>query len=157
MDDLITRLTAAIDAKEAKARAADTKTYGDDDEKVTARGSLTWIVYNDGDYTYVIDKACNNVALASDVDLSSETWEPMTLGRVEFIVDNDPDSVLRGCAADRKLIARGGPFCDCADAERPPMDPATNWTVPIPHHYDCAAYEAAKIMAERYGLEADGG
>lgn len=67
-----------------------------------------------------------------------------------FLNDNDPSSVLRRCAADRKLIERHGPFCDCG-ARRPPTNPDTGQ--PIPHHYDCSAYEAAQILAEAYGLE----
>jgi hypothetical protein len=136
-DDLIIRLTAAIDGLTALAqRVKDAYVIRNPDHErdgepywPTPRVEYVFSEYGPGGVQVGLDliKACS------------------------------PDAVLRGCAADRKLIARDGPFCDCADADSPPMDPATNWTVPIPHHYDCAAYEAAKVIAERYGLEVDGG
>lgn len=131
MDDLITRLTAAIDKVEQLAndciaevgpeRAGEMFT---DQSGVADRDSFP-------SYPWGSDK--RELAFMAGA--------------------GHPSSVLRGCAADRKLIARGGPFCDCDGADSPPMDPATNWTVPIPHHYDCRAYEAAKIMAERYEVQ----
>jgi hypothetical protein len=66
-----------------------------------------------------------------------------------FIADNDPSSVLRHCEADRKLMARGGPFCSCYEYG-PPTNPNTG--LPIPHHYDCSAYEAATLLAGVYGI-----
>ncbi|ANZ35208.1 hypothetical protein BBK82_03120 [Lentzea guizhouensis] len=74
------------------------------------------------------------------------------LGVDHHIARNDPATTLRRCAADRKLLARGGPFCDC-DERRQPTNPTTG--LPIPHHYDCSAYEAAAVLAESYGIDTD--
>lgn len=76
------------------------------------------------------------------------TWSP----EAEHIVRHDPARVLREIDAKRQLIARGGPFCtsDCDEPGNEPMDPDTNWTTPLEHHLDCAAYEAAKLIALPY-------
>jgi hypothetical protein len=64
--------------------------------------------------------------------------------------------VLREVEAKRKaLLTRGQGVCDCGEYDNPPMDPATQWTVPIPHHYDCAAYEAARYFAAVYADHPD--
>ncbi|CAL9598223.1 DUF6221 family protein [Streptomyces sp. enrichment culture] len=64
----------------------------------------------------------------------------------------DPARVLREIDAKRQLIARGGPFCtsDCDDPDNEPKNPDTDWTTPLDHHLDCAAYEAAKVLALPY-------
>ncbi|MFI1723903.1 DUF6221 family protein [Streptomyces sp. NPDC020489] len=51
-----------------------------------------------------------------------------------------------------QLVARGGPFCtsNCDAPGNEPMNPDTNWTTPLEHHPDCAAYEAAKLLALPY-------
>jgi hypothetical protein len=76
----------------------------------------------------------------------------------QHIAAHQPTRVLADIAAKRKLIARGGPFCTsrCDEPGREPMDPETNWTTPLEHHLDCGAYEAAKILAEAYGIRAEG-
>jgi hypothetical protein len=68
------------------------------------------------------------------------------------IVWHDPARVLAEVEAKRKLIARGGPFCtsDCDEPGNEPMDPDTNWTTPLEHHLDCAAYNAARELAVVY-------
>ncbi|MFJ6729345.1 DUF6221 family protein [Streptomyces sp. NPDC091281] len=104
------------------------------------------------------------------VDLRSrETW-PTTSGVGELpqfairyseevssavgghIVRHDPARVLREVDAKRALIARGGPFCtsNCGEPVNEPMNPDTNWTTPLEHHFDCGAYEAAKVLAAAY-------
>lgn len=49
------------------------------------------------------------------------------------------------------LLKRPGPFCDCSQYDSDPMDPATNWTVPIPHHYDCSAHVAQQLLRDTVG------
>jgi hypothetical protein len=72
----------------------------------------------------------------------------------QHIVANHPAFVLADIAAKRKLIERGGPFCTsgCDEPGGEPMDPDTNWTTPLEHHLDCGAYEAARLLAEPYGV-----
>lgn len=84
-------------------------------------------------------------------------WDTNGTPRVKFvwarerdhILRHDPVRVLAEVEAKRKLIERGGPFCTsgCDEPGNEPMDPDTNWTTPLAHHLDCAAYEAAKLMA----------
>lgn len=64
----------------------------------------------------------------------------------------DPARVLREIDAKRKLIARGGPFCTsgCDEPGNEPKSPDTNWTTPLEHHVDCAAYQAAQVLALPY-------
>ncbi|AVH60035.1 MULTISPECIES: DUF6221 family protein [Streptomyces] len=75
----------------------------------------------------------------------------------EHIARHDPARVLAEVDVKRQLIARGGPFCtsDCDEPGNEPMDPDTNWTTPLEHHLDCAAYEAAKLMALPYADHPD--
>lgn len=74
---------------------------------------------------------------------------PANVYPAKHIAAWDPARVLAECDAKRRAMARSGPFCDCGEHEQP-MDPDTNWIVPIPHHYDCSAYEAAKIFSVVY-------
>lgn len=104
MSVLAEKLQAAIEAKEAKAWVADSTVYDDNSEPVTAAGSLDWHVEADSLSRWVADGSGEKVALAMDVDMMSESWDAMTRGRVEFIADNDPASVLRRCAADREIV-----------------------------------------------------
>lgn len=67
----------------------------------------------------------------------------------EFFERNGPAAVLRRCAADRKLLERGGPFCSCYEYG-PPTNPNTGQS--IPHHYDCSSYETASLLAGVYGI-----
>lgn len=83
-----------------------------------------------------------------------ETHTVHCIGRVGHEWDHQcrcgfGDRVLAECNVKRRVMERPGPFCSCSEVGQP-MDPDTNWTVPIPHHYDCSAYEAAKIFAEVY-------
>lgn len=69
----------------------------------------------------------------------------------EHIVTWNPARVLAECDAKERLLATGGPFCELCDSdEHPPRDPATNWTVRIPHHYDCPIYVVAQYFALPY-------
>jgi Family of unknown function (DUF6221) len=106
VSDLAEKIRTAIQAKEVLARAAASTTYNDDGERVAIPESLDWSVQDDDNWgtTWVGDGARENVALASDVDMISETWDQIPPGRVEFIADNDPASVLRRCAADREIV-----------------------------------------------------
>lgn len=165
MDDLITRLTAAISETENAARAAlagypSSMGNGYEGCEPAVMSSVWRAAYHEVFQVMTEDPSAAFISRhrpGASVERMKRRkladCGPANVYPAQHIARHDPASVLRGCAADRKLIARGGPFCDCADADRPPMDPATNWTVPIPHHYDCSAYEAAKIMAERYGVQ----
>jgi hypothetical protein len=136
--DLIARLRAALDTDEATARAAFGKWGGVE--------GTDWII---------------------EVGLPLEEWQPPGYGnnlgsiRLEehrkHIIRHDPLAVLTDIVAKRKLIARGGPFCNgrCDDPDSPPMDPDTDWTTPLEHHLDCGALEAAQLIAEAYGVTAD--
>lgn len=68
------------------------------------------------------------------------------------IAAHNPARVLREIDAKRQLIARGGPFCtsNCDEPGNEPMNPDTNWTTPLEHHFGCAAYEAARVLAVPY-------
>jgi hypothetical protein len=88
-----------------------------------------------------------------DVDHSIERVVAVTRAwRGEHIARHDPARVLREIDAKRQLIARGGPFCtsNCDEPGNEPMDPDTNWTAPLEHHLDCAAYKAAGLLALPY-------
>lgn len=126
MTDLITRLLEAIGETERLAREA---------------SPGPWRAYRDSRGACVVFGDEQRVV----VDTYASHDE-------RHILRNDPPTVLRRCAADRKLIERDGPFCDCGEFG-PPTNPDTGQ--PIPHHYDCSAYQAAQILAESYGLEAD--
>jgi hypothetical protein len=73
-------------------------------------------------------------------------------GVAQHIAEHDPARVLREIDAKRQLIARGGPFCTsgCDEPDREPKNPDTNWATPLEHHLDCAAYEAAQVLALPY-------
>lgn len=67
------------------------------------------------------------------------------------IVRWGPTRALAEIEAKRQLIKSGDTlFCTCDFADSPPMDPDTNWTVQIPHHYDCTAYRIAQVLATAY-------
>ncbi|MCX5335494.1 DUF6221 family protein [Streptomyces sp. NBC_00140] len=68
------------------------------------------------------------------------------------IVRHDPARVLAEVEAKRQLTARGGPFCtsNCDEPGNEPMDPDTNWTTPLEHHFGCGAHEAAKLFARPF-------
>jgi hypothetical protein len=80
------------------------------------------------------------------------TVGPLEPGDAAFIAAHDPGRVLREIDAKRQLVARGGPFCtsDCDEPGNEPKNPDTNWTTPLEHHFDCAAYEAAAVIALPY-------
>lgn len=110
--------------------------------------------------TWLLDQVAQDEQLAQDA-LDKTTYSNRFIRGQMVKVENRPSAwasravvwpparVLAECEAKRRLMERGGPFCDCYEGN-PPMDPSTNWTVPIPHHYDCSAYEAAKVLAAPY-------
>lgn len=75
----------------------------------------------------------------------------------EYIVRNQPARVIAEVEAKWRLIKRGGPFCTsgCDDPDSPPMDPDTDWTTPLEHHFDCGAYAAAELLALPYASHPD--
>ena len=90
-EDLAARLLAAIDAKESKARAAATHAPG----------------------PWRVDPDDNDAMLPTGVwvEDAADTGVAVVRGnyRAEFLVDNQPDTVLRRCAADRKILAEHQP------------------------------------------------
>lgn len=92
------------------------------------------------------------VIVATEGDRAEECATANWAGIAEHIVVHDPARVLHEIDAKRALIARGGPFCtsDCDQPGNEPMDPDTNWTTPLEHHFDCAAYDAAGVLALPY-------
>lgn len=80
------------------------------------------------------------------------TVGPLEPGDAAYMTTWAPARVLREVDAKRQLIARGGPFCtsDCDAPGNEPMDPETDWTTPLEHHLDCAAYKAAAVLALPY-------
>jgi hypothetical protein len=68
-----------------------------------------------------------------------------------------PARVLAEVEAKRlALLTRDQGVCTCGvrdGYENPPTDPGTR--EPIPHHYDCAAYEAALIFVQVYAEHTD--
>jgi hypothetical protein len=81
MSDFISDVLAAIEAREQKARKA-------------APGP--WRPNAEHDEVYAVDDipVCEGFALSNN----------QLRATVDFIVDNDPSSVLRRCAVDRKLL-----------------------------------------------------
>lgn len=130
MSDLVSRLLAAIEETERLARAA--QDYVGDGPWSVGRARGSGEPYVNGEVAAV----CSFIEEASAL----------------HIVRNDPAAVLRRCAADRKLLARGGPFCSCYEYG-PPTNPNTGLS--IPHHYDCSSYEAASLLAEVYGISVE--
>jgi hypothetical protein len=93
--------------------------------------------------------------LSGSAVMDDDGWlltKPVFSSMVEHIARNDPAAVLRRCEADRKLLARGGPFCSCYEYG-PPTNPNTGQS--IPHHYDCSSYETASLLAGVYGISVE--
>jgi len=91
--DLVDRLVVAIDAKESKARAA-------------SKGP--WLLDDFGDGKAVVLGPDGEGVIASYVDTRLEHGEALgtllTVENAAHIADNDPDTVLRRCAADRQIL-----------------------------------------------------
>lgn len=165
MDDLITRLTAAIDQVERVARrAAESVNRNNADGRTEPAGS-EWTA--DGGLVFGEHEALWDCEGSSTLCMAVEAGEHVAL--------NDPAKVLRGCAADRKILALHQPIetfagmteflpkhagtpgfpirtiCElCAD-----HDSENGWDdYGEDIRYPCATLRA---VAERYGLEADGG
>lgn len=92
------------------------------------------------------------VIVATEGDRAEECASANWAGIAEHIVRHDPARVLAEVEAKRQLTARGGPFCtsNCDEPGNEPMDPDTNWTTPLEHHFGCGAHEAAKLFARPY-------
>jgi hypothetical protein len=86
VDDLLARVSAAIEKRERVAQAV-------------KDNSAPWDGQWRADGTRAV-RTYNGWVL-----LYGREGQPLADGLVKFIADNDPASVLRGCAADRKLIA----------------------------------------------------
>ena len=110
MTNLAEKIWNAINAKELKAHEASTHSYDEAGVMEMDPGSMEWRVVTRNGYTWLSDQD-DAVALAADVDLTTETWDPIPRGRLEFIADNDPASVRLRCAADRELIERFRNLC----------------------------------------------
>jgi hypothetical protein len=142
MDDLIAFLRAQLDEDERIARAVRVPPYwhqgpGDDPEWTDEELVCMWPP--EFHTPYERDKH----------------WRGLTVEGpelAEHIATHDPTRVLREIDAKRQLLARGGPFCtsNCDDPDSEPKNPDTNWTTPLEHHFDCAAYQAAQLLALPY-------
>lgn len=142
MDDLARWLGEQLDVDKARAEAA---TWCEEAGVWHAEPS-PFGARDGGQRWYVEDAMVDGVV--SHVDPKASDDE----GVARHIAEWDPARVLREISAKRQLIARGGPFCtsNCDEPGNEPMDPDTNWTTPLEHHPDCAAYEAARVLAAVY-------
>lgn len=102
---LLDRLTAAIDAKEARARATLTDLcIGGNPDRPAGTTSGEWVVERYLDEVTIREVGYHHVALAGDVDLTSETWTGLEPAYAEHIADNDPVTALRRVHSDRRLL-----------------------------------------------------
>ncbi|MEU2924226.1 DUF6221 family protein [Streptomyces sp. NPDC007251] len=148
--DLVQWLLAQLDEDEQIARAAGGRSeqaWAADLSGKDPAGLPSWPVV----VRYVTDGRLRGAV--ANLPVTNERSED----RMVHIATHDPARVLREIGGKRRLIARGGPFCtsDCDEPGNEPMDPDTNWTTPLEHHLDCAAYEAAKLMALPYADRPD--
>jgi hypothetical protein len=135
MNDLVRWLGEQLDEDERIARAASGEEWG------AVVPSQPYVIFDVA--ALKANKTLETVGRVAAVERAEDR---------AHIAVHDPARVLREIEAKRKLIAQGGPFCtsNCDDPDSPPMDPDTNWTTPLEHHFDCAAYEAAKVLALPY-------
>lgn len=146
MTDLVSRLLEAIAAKEAKARAAQPGPWT---VRHWKQGAEDWKDVSSADYSVV----ANSIGLDA------------TAATVEFIHDNDPSSVLRRCAVDRKILELHQPKVyetDEWDENRALVDveylycPRCWAAADYPAHtnpperYPC---DHVRLLSEAYGLE----
>ncbi|MFH9389795.1 DUF6221 family protein [Streptomyces albidoflavus] len=133
-EDLLAWLAAAITAREQAARAA-----------ADAVGGPSW----DGSDREVSVSAPGNDTIADGV-MYGDLYEAMKQEACDHIAANDPASVLRRCAADRKLVAAfrkaTGPRSLHTD------DPRING-----HREgrDSALLQALRFLAEGYGWNSE--
>lgn len=141
---LIDRLTAAIDAKEAKARATLTELFvGGDPDRPTGTTSGQWETYKvrDGEFS-VRETDGSDVALAGGVDLCEESWTGLNEANAEHIADNDPASVIRMCQAHRRIVEdRRQAYVEMSEDEEP-------WDI----GYRAALDHVVRLLAVGYGL-----
>ena len=134
MDDLVQWLRAQLDADAARAIAAPRGPWSMD-----SPGSIV-----DADGSRVIP------SVGGALDGRATRWPEGPV--VDHVIAWDPARVLREIKAKRQLIERGGPFCTsgCDEPGNEPKNPDTNWTTPLEHHFDCAVYKAAGVLALPY-------
>ncbi|MET8978538.1 DUF6221 family protein [Streptomyces sp. NPDC004539] len=120
-----------------------------DEDAELARSGETWTAF---------DESPSAETRRVDVDHSFERVVACTRSwRALHIAAHDPARVLLEVDAKRRLLARGGPVCtsNCDEPGNEPSNPDTNWTTPLEHHFDCAAYEAAQLLALPYADHLD--
>ncbi|HEX3778614.1 MAG TPA: DUF6221 family protein [Pseudonocardiaceae bacterium] len=137
-DDLVTRLLAAIEAKDAKARAVRCPA-----EWHVGNGSEEW---NSPEMVYMWPPEFHT---PYEQDKHWRGLQTDGTEMAEHIADNDPADVLRGCAADRKILNlhlphRAGGYVDCLTCRVPyvPEDEAEAWPC-----------DTIRALAERYRLD----
>lgn len=104
MSVLAEKLKKAIEAKMLKAHEASTYTYDEAGVMEMDPESMEWQVRVRDGNAWVADQTGDSVALASEVDRCTESWDPIPRGRLEFMADNDPTAVLRVCAGHYELL-----------------------------------------------------
>lgn len=164
--ELVDFLRARLDEDEAIARAASGSTVvGEPGSWKPSPAGDEWEVSRDDGYA---DELL--VALRTNLPRPPEVlggywgvvvgyrWESeepgsgAPLSEFAHAARHDPARVLAEVEAKRQLTARGGPFCtsNCDEPGNEPMDPDTNWTTPLEHHFGCGAHEAAKLFARPF-------
>ena len=139
MDDLVQWLGEQLDADERDAKAR--------------RGIFPSPAVNDDGSVCLHVRPGGNMAITW-YQHPAEGWDDMAKLKNWANAENGwtQERVLQEIAAKRKLLVRGGPLCtsNCDDPDNEPKNPDTNWTTPLEHHFDCAAYEAAKVLTLPY-------
>lgn len=138
-EDLPTRLLAAIEAKEAKARAGAGYSRGS-----WARAGKRELHYSNG-------RSERYEAVFVGNDTLLERWDRIRVARddgsiAEHIADNDPKSVLAMCSAHRQIVEL---YAEHADYDRPD-DSYEHATGRI-----CGLGEALRLIARGYGIQED--
>lgn len=127
----------------------------DEDERIArSTGGMAWLEFAEGGW--VETAPVPNTEWKGPGDDGRHVASVRLAEDRAHIALHDPARVLREIAAKRELIKRGDTlFCDCDSADSPPMDPDSDWTVPIPHHYGCTAYLIARELAVVYADHPD--
>lgn len=144
MDDLVQWLGEQLDQEEQQAFAAGNTLGG--------RLMLTWRAAGSGVEVDGMRRPVNEPLVVTNRLMEDMPGYDVERARALHIASNDPDRVMGKIDAMWRLIARGGPFCTsgCGDPGNEPMNPDANWATPLKHHSDCAAYEAARVLALPY-------
>jgi hypothetical protein len=178
VDDLIARLTAAIDETEMAARAALAgypSEWGGYDGCEPATMSSVWQArYHEVFQVMTEEPSAAFIARhlpGADVERMKRRkvadCGPANVYPAQHMARHDPASVLRGCAADRKELAavqrridgHPGPCVNVEgdDPEEFPYDPHDSCALHIKWNKTTLSPYALVFMAERYGLEVDSG